>query len=513
MKEAGTMLRLTRNILWNLVGQSLPLLVGLAAIPITVRYLGDARFGLLGLVWAILGYFSVFDFGLGRATTKFVAEMLGTEGEGEPAELSVLVAGSVVAQTSLGVIGGATLWFATSLLVSDVFRIDVAFRAEAVSTFHVLAALLPVLLFTLSLRAILEGAQRFDLVNLIRVPNSILVFVIPAVGASLGMRLPVIVMLLLVARVVIGVLTLLAVHKALPSFVWRVGRDWGLLVRLVSYGGWVAVSNFLSPFLVFLDRFAVGSLVGLSAVAYYTAPYEVVTRLWIIPASVASALFPALSANSRDGSTGEDAGLYVGSIRHVILLMLVPTALLVAFAGDLLRLWLGPTFAESGAVALRFLAIGVFINSIAHIPYSYLQAHGRPDLTAKFHLLELPIHLVVVWYLVSRFGVPGAAMAWTVRVALDAGLLLGGVRWKFRIPLADTLRGIGASALTTCGVFVVALGAVRLSPLPDRWQILLTVGLIFSVGFTVWQFVLTSEERRVAAAVIDRRTQSVGNGR
>ncbi len=187
----GSGLRLTRNILWNLIGQSLPLLVGLAAIPITVRYLGDARFGLLGLVWAIFGYFSVFDLGLGRATTKFVSELLGTEGEGEPAELSALVAGSVVAQTSMGVIGGTALWFATPLLVNDVFRIDVAFRAEAVSTFHVLAALLPVLLFTLSLRAILEGAQRFDLVNLIRVPNSVLVFVIPAVGASLGMRLPV----------------------------------------------------------------------------------------------------------------------------------------------------------------------------------------------------------------------------------------------------------------------------------------------------------------------------------
>ena len=72
---------------------------------------------------------------------------------------------------------------------------------------------------------------------------------------------------------------------------------------------------------------------------------------------------------------------------------------------------------------------------------------------------------------------------------------------------------MGASGRGTGGVFVGGLGAVRWSPLPDRWQILLTVGLIFSVGFTVWQFVLTSEERRVAAAVIDRRTQSVGNGR
>jgi O-antigen/teichoic acid export membrane protein len=58
---------LARNTIWNLIGQLVPLLVGMVAIPPLVRGLGIDRFGLLSLVWVIIGYFSFFDLGLGRA--------------------------------------------------------------------------------------------------------------------------------------------------------------------------------------------------------------------------------------------------------------------------------------------------------------------------------------------------------------------------------------------------------------------------------------------------------------
>src|SRR2546430_5907904 len=68
-----------RHTLYNILGQALPLAVGLVAIPIVTRSLGDTRFGLLALMWAIIGYFSLLDLGLGRATTKFVAEALARQ--------------------------------------------------------------------------------------------------------------------------------------------------------------------------------------------------------------------------------------------------------------------------------------------------------------------------------------------------------------------------------------------------------------------------------------------------
>src|SRR5215471_13808988 len=65
---------LARNTVWNLLGQILPMTVGLVAIPILVRGIGVARFGVLSLASVLIGYFSLFDRGIGRALTKLVAE-------------------------------------------------------------------------------------------------------------------------------------------------------------------------------------------------------------------------------------------------------------------------------------------------------------------------------------------------------------------------------------------------------------------------------------------------------
>jgi len=69
--------RLARNVLWNLLGTGAPLLVALFAIPLLIEGLGTERFGVLLIAWMVVGYFSLFDMGLGRALTKLVAEKLG----------------------------------------------------------------------------------------------------------------------------------------------------------------------------------------------------------------------------------------------------------------------------------------------------------------------------------------------------------------------------------------------------------------------------------------------------
>lgn len=63
---------LARNAVLNLFGMTLPLLVAIVAIPFVARGLGAERFGLLALAWVVLGYFPLFDLGLGRATAKYI---------------------------------------------------------------------------------------------------------------------------------------------------------------------------------------------------------------------------------------------------------------------------------------------------------------------------------------------------------------------------------------------------------------------------------------------------------
>jgi O-antigen/teichoic acid export membrane protein len=182
-------------------------------------------------------------------------------------------------------------------------------------------------------------------------------------------------------------------------------------------------TSIVGPVLVYFDRFLIGSILTIAAVAYYTAPYEVAIRLSIIPASLTLTLFPAFSSLEGAGNNNRVTHLLARSIKYP-LLSLGPIAIVLgAFAPEILRIWLGYDFAIQSATVLQILVIGVLFNSVAQIPYALLQGVGRPDITAKIHLLQLPIYVAVVWFSVRHWGLAGAGVAWTFRVVLDAFLM------------------------------------------------------------------------------------------
>lgn len=425
-----------RYTVYNVLGQAVPLVVGLAAMPIITKALGDTRFGLLALMWAIIGYFSVLDLGLGRATTKFVAEALAGHDSARAQQVAGFTAAS---QTALGILGGAVLAAIAPWVVSDLLRVPPDLTREAIGAFRWLGLSVPFVVLSLNLRAVLEGAQRFDLANLIRAPNGVLAFAIPAAAAFLGVRLPGIVALLLGLRVATCWASWIAIRAALPGFRFEFRPTRDLVRPLLGYGGWVAVSNVVSPILTYLERFILAAVAGVGAVAYFAAPYEAISRLLIVPASLAGGLFPVLSVPLVAGGRADAERLLARSVRSLWVLLGGPVIVALLFSAPLLRLWLGPAYAAQGATGLAILAVGMLIIGLAHVPGVFLHGQGRPDLPAIFHLIELPIYIALAWWCVRAYGVTGAALAWTLRVTLDAVLLFAAASKVGRFRLSRLL--------------------------------------------------------------------------
>ena len=489
---------LTRNWILNLGGQVLPSVAGLFAIPFLLRGMGGERFGILSIVWVLLGSSAVFDLGLGRATTKSIAESLGRS---EAALVPELLWSALAIQVGFGVIAGASAALAVPFLVARLLRVPPALSADTRLSFFLLAASLPLLLAASSLRGALEAAQRFDLVNAVKIPLSVSVFVLPALGMLLGLRLPGLVGILTLAWLLAALAYWLACRQCFPALGRRFAVRREVVQPLLAYGGWVQISNLLTPLLCYLDRFFIGSLVSVAAVGYYTAPFDAIVRASILPVSLTSTLFPAFSAMNTPDSRRRIEDLYVRSLKS-ILLLLGPALLLVGvFAHSILQLWLGGAFAARSTRVLQILAAGVAINSMAVLPFSLLQGLGRADLTAKFHLLELPVCVGVLWLLVARLGIEGAALAWTARVALDAVLLYSAVLWLKIISFAR----LAGNGIRRTGVVLLAFAALSFAP---RWagesmlvQILVVGLLLPAFGFIAWGYVLDERDRSLVGAV------------
>jgi O-antigen/teichoic acid export membrane protein len=260
---------------------------------------------------------------------------------------------------------------------------------------------------------------------------------------------------------------------------------------LLRFGGWMTVSNIVGPLMVTLDRFLIAGLISVTAVAYYATPYELVTKLLLVPVAVVGVMFPAFSV-SFVKDRGRAAVLYWRSLKFILLALFPIILLIVVLARNGLTLWLGADFAQHSTRVVQCLAVGVFANSLALVPFSFVQGVGRPDLTAKLHLLELPVYLGVLLWLIHADGIEGAALAWSARTVLDA-LVLFLIAKRFlpaRSPMSSKTKGLLAAATATL------LLAVLPQELMPKVAFLLVA--ILSFVLVTWFLILTPEERSLA---------------
>lgn len=472
-------------------------------IPFVVRGLGTDRFGLLSMAWVVLGYFTIFDLGLGRATTKYVAEALG---KGEAHRVRDIIWTAVTVQAIMGLVGGIVMLGITDLLVERVLNIPPELMDEARIAFHLLALSIPVVLISSSFSGALEAKQRFDLINAVRIPSSILTYLLPLIGLALGLDLPGIVALILLAR--FGALAaFVMMNLRINSELREYSASLAMLSRLFAYGGWVTVSSVIGPILVYLDRFLIGSLLTISAVAYYTAPYEAVTRLWVISASLTMTLFPAFSTLQGGKDEKRLEALFARSVKYILLATGPVVIMIWLFAGEILYTWLGADFATESTSAMQILAFGVLINSFGQTPFAFLQGVGRPDLPAKFHLIELPVYIALAWILVSQFGIAGAAAAWTMRVALDTFLLYGATFKVYGFSLSllkanqTMLAGISLAILAAAGYGIKTIAC----DLSIYYQSLLVAGLLAIFTGFAWRRILDVSDRRTIINITKRK--------
>ena len=205
-----------------------------------------------------------------------------------------------------------------------------------------------------------------------------------------------------------------------------------------------------------------------AATSFYVAPYEVVTKLLLVPAAIAGVLFPLFAKQWEQDPIFSAAKLNQG-ICYTLILVFPAGVLISFFSAEWLKLWLGQTFAEKGGPIVTWLTVGILINSVAQILFAKVQGAKRSDWTAKLHLFELIPYLVLLWACLNLWGIAGAAFAWCVRSAID---LLG------LIHFSNKLNPLNWVAIKT-PLLLLAVGSISI--LPSLSQLSLSGRILFVV--------------------------------
>lgn len=469
-----------RNVALNLGGQLLPMAVALVAMPLLVRHAGADRLGFLGLAWALIGYFALLDLGLSRVVTRRVAiaDARGTLA-GEIRILKRLCLQLFVAVAMISAL--LALIVPASAIVGK--SADPVVVGEARVALLILWATLPLTVVTGLLRGALEGLQQFGRANLLRAFFGAWSFAAPLAMLSYSNALGPLTLAIAIGRA----LSLVAhawmafealhlrqaVHVDADEADVATGGPEPLFADLFREGGWLTVSNVVGPMMVTFDRFAIAAIVSLAAASYYFVPQEVSLRMLVVPSAIATTIFPMLARANRDRR--DHHRITQGALLAVAASCLPLCAVIGAFAEPLLSAWMGSQFAQASAQVAACLAVGLFGNCCAQVPFAWIQAAGRSDVTGKLHLIQLPVYAVLLVVLTMHFGIVGAAIAWSVRAVADAALLyLASASLFPEVDLNATVVPIVAGL-----ALLVLLGATpQVTGGPLRWSI--AVALLLS---------------------------------
>ncbi|HSI39667.1 MAG TPA: flippase [Xanthobacteraceae bacterium] len=476
---------LTTNFAINVIGAVVPLIVALATVPLYVRHIGEARYGVLALVIILLGYFGFLDLGLSRAAANILAKMR----DAPHADRARVLTTAFLLNLGFGTLGGLVIYFGGMFLLDRVVSVPQALKPEIASSFPWIAVLFPMALLHGVAIGVLESRERFLAANLLQVA-----------GGSIGQIIPVMVAVLVSPSLAI-VIPAAAVSRGLAvlavlAFVYREEQPLNLTAfdrtearKLLGYGGWVSVSSIVMPLLTTLDQMLVGALLGVAAVAHYVVPMNLVVRSQVFAAALARTLFPRLShfgaVDARELTVRSITTLAFGYGA------ICAPALLVA--SPFLKLWIGEEFAAISAPVAQILFPGAWINGISFVLFTLLQGQGRPDLVAKIHAVQLVPFVGAIWYATQHYGLTGVAVVWTVRCVVDAVMLVVVARLPYRRFAWFPLAAIG---------FIIPFAIARWSMLTD-WELFGTAVLV-GLAWVAMAFVFSQDLRAGFAIVLAR---------
>lgn len=480
------------DTVWNLVGMGLPLVAGALAflvLPDEEHGLGAKRLEVLGLVWMLVGFSSIFDLGLGRALTKLFADRLSQD---RRATLPALFWTALTLIVGLGIV--AAILVVALIPVLSGGDMDEDLRRETVLGLWTVALSMPVMIVNVGLCGVLQASRAFKLLNIIRIPSGSYTFLAPVCVLPFSKSIFVVVLVLILGRSIEMVAYFVACLRTVPELRQRMAVARDDIRELIGFGGWMTVSNITVSFMTHVNRFVIRSVRKIGEGAYYLVPEEIAIRMLLVPRAWIDVLFPAFvtSFNSPD----EDPTRLFRRGVNVLTLMTMAIALPAAvFLPDVLSVWLpeGEVYATRGRFVIRCLVIGVFIHGVARVIWYFVQAAGRPDLAARMHLVQLPIYLGGAYFLISSYGIDGAAIAWTTRVTIDL-LLLAGAAARF---LTNPRAVLGHALVLLAG----AATLIALAALPHGFFARIGTSAVALVVFYVaaWHWVLSADERGYVA--------------
>jgi O-antigen/teichoic acid export membrane protein len=444
--------------------------------PYVIHRLGDQRYGVWALVFSLVDYYALVDFGFRSAVVKYSAHYRATN---ETARLESLVS-TGLAYFSIAALVVLALSVLLAYHITGLFRVppgdegSLRFLTVTVGVGFAMGVIFG------TCTAVLEGYQRFDITSrILIITNSVRVVGCFAV-LYLGWGLRAMGICILLSQLAGYALTYRALGRLLPQCRFSLKKaSFAELRQMMGYGARTFTANISLTVLNQAAPVMIGHFLTSTLVGYFVFPLrllnysvELVGRLGMVTGTKAAEL-------TAHGNLEAISRMAVLINRYCLMLFLPLAIYLSIFGRQLLQVWINPAFAAHSAPLIPVLGAGMVIalaaqyNSMS-ILYG-LAAHGA---LARSVFVEAVLTVCGLWYVIPRYGIFGAACVVSGLMILSRGIYVPlAVSRCVHLSFGNFMGGIYARPLMIAAPISLATWMVNHARgMPATWGTVLSGG-------------------------------------
>lgn len=424
---------LARNSLFSIAGSLVPIIITVVTLPFLLSSIGAERYGALAICWLVLIYSAHILDGLGTAITHGVARA-GSDLQTARDTMFTGLATALVVSPIAAVIASIVAF----VFFDQFFDVSEMVRHELIASIWLIAASSFVSGLSRATYGALIGKERFPSASIaMMVANGGLPLLALLFSYNFGVSMVVLLWASFTAYSLGLLLLFLDLWRSqLRGFRAHFYRDRSK--ALLQFGFWIIATAIVAPLLLTMDRMVIGAQLGAVAVAAYTIPFQIISRLQLIPQSLVKVLFPRFAVS--EGEVARKMALYYSILMSACFAPIIVG--LIFMMGPLLHLWLGAELDPRSVGIGIWLLCAFYLSAIGQTLAVFLQSQERGDLFAKFQLAIIFPYLVLLLYCATTYGLLGVVGAFLLRRTVEALFLVANsgfgsrVFWVTQIPAA-----------------------------------------------------------------------------
>jgi len=431
--------RLQINTTANLVGRLLTGSLGLWFIPLYVRYLGVAWYGLVGVYASLQSLLSLLDFGLGANLNREFARREGMATAQRGQEMRDLLRTFERVYWVVGLASAASIVVAAPWLARDWLRLD-GMPIDRVTGVLRLMGLAFVLQWPAQLyQGGLAGLERQVTANWIVVLTSaVRSFGMLAVLAWVSPTIEAFFVWSAIASLIQTLAPRIALAGALPPGTRRPRWSQVAIESTWRFSAGLTALQLSGIILTQVDKVVLSRLLSLAEFGYYTLASVPANALYFLITPIYGAIFPRLCALVAAPDQTQTARLYHAGSQALAVLVLPAALVLSLFSSEAVLAWTGdPGSASKIHVVVSVLVIGTALNGLLYMPHALQLAAAWVRLGLIMNLASCCLLVPLVTGLALRYGAVGAASGWLM---LNSASLVVGIRLTHRKLLPGETR-------------------------------------------------------------------------